>query len=560
MDGTPKNANKRSQQETGSVYRKETHMKIHRTLVMVFLVIIFTINAPILADALEGRIDQFVVLKNGAIYLNDPFTDGHPPCDLQNPTVEGSTRTYTCRGVFTEGGGKATFNSNDGFPTFGLAGSLLNVPVLLNNGRLNSNIDPLSVSTGGLKVDDVLEIRGLFDLVVPGEKQDIYGITFTDRAPNRNNEGNDNVRLNVLKTRISGQNVVRFTKSDFITAEVDPADDVLLDPNHSQILLVLTRPGNSPDNREVHAKFAYVDSPRDISGDLSGLTFIQMDNIGNSSGNPITIFNGEEYTRAEFRMLVRDDVRAARLVTGSPSSMSRGVNTPNNPFSFTFDYRFETPTGVLTVSLNNLPLATIPAPATVDSNFTHSTINVNDADDGTLLQGLTNVTLKFEIDSGVPGSTILIDNIAFPGLPNENFADGTTSNWETEGTVNVLVIESPEDATIEITKTRQRNGKFDIRGNLVLSGDSDGLNMPQNVQIEIGSISHTIPSAAFVRTSSNDGFQLDGKLPGINQLKIWDDGRIAISGRDESSNIDFQNPVPLLLQIGNDLGQTNIDF
>lgn len=527
---------------------------------IVGVVLVFTVTYPGVADALEAKIDQFVVLKNGSIRVNDPFTDGNPPCDLQNPFVEGSTRTYTCRGVFTEGSGKATFNSLDGFPTFGLAGSLLDVPVLLNQARHNSNIEPLAVSTGGLKVDDVIEIRGLFDLVLPEKKQDIYGITFTDRALNIGNEGNDNVRLNVLKTRISGENVVRFTKSDFITGEVDAADSVLLDPAHSQILLVLTRPGNTPANREVHAKFAYVDAPIDISGDLSGLTFIHLDNIGNSSGNPITIFNGEDYTRAAFRMLVRDEVRAARLITGSPSSISREVNTPANPFSIAFDYRFETATGLLTVSLNGLPLATIPAPASVGTDFTHFIIDVNDADNGTMLQGLTNVTLKFAIDSDVPGSTVLLDNIAFPGLPNENFADGTLSNWETEGTVNVLVIQSPEDATIEVDRARHWDNKFDIRSNLILSGESDGLNMPENVRIEFGSLSHTIPSTAFVRTSSDDGFQLDSKLPGIDQLKIWDDGRIGIRGNDDSGSIDFDNPVSLLLQIGNDLGQTDVVF
>jgi hypothetical protein len=364
-----------------------------------------------------------------------------------------------------------------------------------------------------------------------------------------------------------------------------------VNPDNLQILLILSRhctypcasldlPAPPPTPQEVHAKFAYVKAENlplnirslDLSGitcpntlpqlhAASGLTFQCLDNIGTSSGNPITIFNGERYTRAEFRLRLPDDVTTAELETSSPASISRPVDTPSEPFDLRFNYRFETTTGELTVSLNGTPLLAqpIPAPDPVEAGFSTVTIPVPDT-----LQGLSDAELKFEIN-GPAGSKILVDNIVFPLFPellNENFADETLDTWPTQvGTVGVLVVESPEDATIVVNKADQHGDKFNIKGNIQVNPDptvSDGINMPEDVKVVLGDLSHEIPAAAFSQTDF--GYQFNGAPPGIRQLKIFKNGKVHIKGDDDLSGIDFNNPVFFSLRIGNDLAQTEIDF
>ncbi|MDH3240709.1 MAG: hypothetical protein OEO83_08580 [Alphaproteobacteria bacterium] len=539
------------------------------------------------ANALETRIDQFVIFKNGSLFVNDKFDDGNPPPTSEAFFNNGSTPvTYMMRGVMTEGGSKAILDSADGFPTLGLSGAVLGEPVLLNRARVRTNIDPVSVSTAGLKIDDTIEVRGLFDLTVPLKKSDTYGIGLVDRATNIGNLGNDRVRIRVNKTPGGGNNRVSFVRSNAETGVTEVAGQMPLDATRALILLILTRSGNSAADREVQAKFAYLDAPIDISGDLSALTFEQLDNVIVSSnpggspniGSPITIFNGEEYTRAQFRVRVRDDLALARLETDGPASISRLVDTPNGDYSVTLDYRFESTSGELTVNLDGTPIAVVPAPATLDENFTPLVIDVTDP----ALQNLSGAELKITIDDPNPGAVVLIDNVNFPGLPNENFADGTLSNWATEGNAGVLVVESAEDAEVEIDRAKLAKFKgkstFQIKGTLIFdSENSDGFNLPEDVRVTVGGYTQDIPADAFhiIRKRlfhfskyfrKRGGGEVRAAIfwgwgPGINYLELKPDGRFNIwATKVDLGNTNVDEPVPFSLRVGNDLGQSDVEF
>ncbi len=144
------------------------------------------------------------------------------------------------------------------------------------------------------------------------------------------------------------------------------------------------------------------------------------------------------------------NLSAAYLTTGSPVSISQVVNTPQTAFDMKFDYRFETTTGVLTVWLDSDHLVTIPAPTTLSPMQTETiTIDVPHLD-------LSNVEFEFELD-GADGSTVVLDNIIFPGVENGRFASGDFFGWTTEVSgAGSLVIEAPPEvpegllATIDI--------------------------------------------------------------------------------------------------------------
>jgi len=114
----------------------------------------------------------------------------------------------------------------------------------------------------------------------------------------------------------------------------------------------------------------------------------------------------------------------AFIETGSPTTLSQSVSTPVDPFTFQFDYLFETLTGELVVTLDGKTLIAIPAPSTPGSLLSTVALTVDDVD----LLGLTAVDLAFTID-GPTGSRLLIDNVVFPGLLNSDFASGDLTGW-----------------------------------------------------------------------------------------------------------------------------------
>ncbi|MFQ5914937.1 MAG: hypothetical protein ACE5JS_17350 [Nitrospinota bacterium] len=257
---------------------------------------------------------------------------------------------------------------------------------------------------------------------------------------------------------------------------------------------------------------------------------------------------------------MRDDVTAAQLITTSPSSISQTVDTPSTPTDVKFIRRFETTTGLLRVTLGGVELGTIPAPPSVTTAFQPASFPVP----GSLLN-MTGLPLKFEID-GPAGSTVLLDNIQFPGLSNGNFATEDLSSWTASGNASVLVIESPEDATIQINRARvvrrSYGDTFVIEGLLLLGPESDGINLPDEaVSVALGQFSETFPPDSFVRDDANEHFQFADITDGIRKIQIHDNGEFVIRGvRVDLGGTNFDNPVLFSLRIGNDLGQVLIRF
>lgn len=492
-------------------------------------------------DAFEARIDLFRVIKNNVDLFVDTFGNGNPP------PSGGPGFGYSTKGVFAEAGSKGIMNSDVGLPTFGRAGFVLDDPILFTSALLLTDIDNTNLIQG-LKIDDTIEVRALFDLVAPQKKGDQYGIRLTDQTSTQ--AGDDVILLRVVKSSVTGNDLISFAKANFETGALDLAGSHLLEPGHDQILLRLRRP-NTLD-RQVFASYAYVDAG--VIG-----SFTNLSNIG-KSGNPITIFNGENFTQAQFNLLVRNDVTTGSLVSGSPASISQTVNTPGSPFAVSFVYRFESTAGVLTVSLDGTVLATIDAPTDLLTEFQSFSVSVSNS---TLL-GLTGASLTFEIDSDIPGSTVLLDNIQFPGLQNGNFTGGDLSNWVTVGNAGVLVVESPQDAEVDVrradVKLKKKGDSFTITGRFITDpAVSDGINLPEDVSVVFNGFSQTIPATSFFRDDDNEGFQFNGTHGGIKHLKIRDDGSFRVMGQNvDLDGTDFANPVPFLLRIGNDLAQTEI--
>ena len=174
-------------------------------------------------------------------------------------------------------------------------------------------------------------------------------------------------------------------------------------------------------------------------------------------------------------------LKAAQLVTGSPVSLVQGINTPSEPFVLFFDYKFETTTGQLTVSLGGTQIGTVTAPDPSLNAFVTKAFHI----DGNLLDQ-TNLELEFELE-GPAGSTVLLGNITLPpscGLTNGDFED-ELDGWElsVSGTGSVVVVEvtgpeaeneppvaeagGPYSGTVGESITFDASGSYDPDGTIV---------------------------------------------------------------------------------------------
>jgi len=126
----------------------------------------------------------------------------------------------------------------------------------------------------------------------------------------------------------------------------------------------------------------------------------------------------------------------ARLVTGSPVSLSQTVDTPGSLFDLAFDYQFRSTTGVLDVLLDGMSVGTITAPTSLTSEFTTASFRI----DGELLNR-TDVDLEFLLD-GPARSSLLLNNVAFPEVVNGDFQTEGLAGWtmttSARGTVESL--------------------------------------------------------------------------------------------------------------------------
>ena len=136
----------------------------------------------------------------------------------------------------------------------------------------------------GLKRDTTFSVTAIFDLMAPVAGSS-YGIRLTDKYSS-DPLGNDSLSL-LVRNSASGINI-DFRKSDFLAPSSINLDSAAASFGSPFIALKLYH-DNTSSNQDVTASFAYLSSV-----DLTGASWTTF-------GNTATIFNGENFTRAEFR-------------------------------------------------------------------------------------------------------------------------------------------------------------------------------------------------------------------------------------------------------------------
>jgi hypothetical protein len=242
-------------------------------------------------------IDQFTVIRNGSLFFQDNFDDGVPPPSAPN-FVGGGLASYSVLGTLNESGGKVRLDTEGAAIVPGIG--VPSIPFFHERALLLTNINPESSS--GLKQTATFSVTGVFDLAVPATNREGYGIRLTDRTGT--NLGDDTLVLEVLRG-LDGVVRIRFRRFDFIAGTITNIASALLDSEHDQIVLTLTRA--SIENNAISASFAYIDGG--VMGPVT--TFIPTADI----------FNGENFTRAQF-FLDTPDSDGDRVADGFDNCIS----------------------------------------------------------------------------------------------------------------------------------------------------------------------------------------------------------------------------------------------
>jgi VCBS repeat-containing protein len=229
----------------------------------------------------QFKIDEFKIVKNASTFFDDTFSDNNPPPSAPTGTGSGNVSSYSVTGTVSEQGDKAILTgSNAGFGT----GSSSGDPFFGEYATLNTNIDS-SDSTHGLKDNSSFTVSGLFDLTLPAEDRNEYGIRLTDRTSSQ--AGDSTVELKVSRGA-DGIERVQLREIDFSTHTNTVLQSFSLNPgSHDQILLSLAYDPSNP--HLVQASFEL-----EQGGVLDSSTLKTFNTTGT------LIFSGENWTRAQF--------------------------------------------------------------------------------------------------------------------------------------------------------------------------------------------------------------------------------------------------------------------
>jgi VCBS repeat-containing protein len=156
------------------------------------------------------RLDDLSITKNDAPFFSDNFNDGIAPTAFVGGAPSGFG--YLAGGLFSESGGRAVLDGSLANAQRGAAIDTLMAGHMLT---VASNIDPTDL-VRGLKNDDDFTVSARFDLFLPGENGQSYGVSFTDSTtaglpPDQ--LGDDLIAVELVRD-FSGNTRVRFVERD----------------------------------------------------------------------------------------------------------------------------------------------------------------------------------------------------------------------------------------------------------------------------------------------------------------------------------------------------------
>ena len=275
-------------------------------------------------------IDQFRIVRANTLLFEDNFDNNVAP--PQAPNFIGSTAANSyggMSGTFTETGGRAIMDSD-------LSGAALGIGTpdtfIGHSARVNTDNNSANL-TAGLKSNVTFVVEGTFDLALPDDRREAYGIRLTDRIPGATQNdppskaGDDGLDL-VVRMGIDGVVRVQLVEVDFLNDQYNVHGGVQFNATgYEQIKLRLAH--NDPVNNagRIIASFDLIDSDGQLPTTTTTLSV-----VGRIFGTetPSDPTDNENWTRAQI-------VAYAPQETGSSLNGQYGTLTVRPDGSYVYN-------------------------------------------------------------------------------------------------------------------------------------------------------------------------------------------------------------------------------
>lgn len=186
------------------------------------------------APDFDVDIDYFRVTRNNVLFFEDGFGNGVPPPNAP-PLNGGNPASYALVGTVTESGGRVHLDAANAVTLFGSGASALTGEVVM----LTS--DTTTSTTAGLKRTHDFTVSGRFDLFVPNDAREAYGIRLSDRITGK--AGDDIIDL-LVRRAPDGLLKVQMAEMDYVAGQYGitgtPAVELALPAEATQIQLNLS--------------------------------------------------------------------------------------------------------------------------------------------------------------------------------------------------------------------------------------------------------------------------------------------------------------------------------
>jgi VCBS repeat-containing protein len=446
------------------------------------------------------RIDDLNIVKNGAAFLHDTFGDGLAP--PSSPSFANGTATsYFTNGTFFESAGRAVMLGT----AAGAGSSVITSvgPVYVHSAILSSNVDPANL-TLGLKNDDDFTVEARFDLVMPQDPNEAYGVRLTDRIgdPTPGVHDNDVLGLSVRRSPDAGGQVeVVLQRTDFSADTITIYESYALNPAPGVDQIVLRLSHDNGDVGVVHAEFDLYDH----GAFASTQTF----------ANTATIFNGENWTRAEFRAI-------APVETVSTQTSDYGTLTVDQDGNWQYVLR------------NGRP--EVQQLGEGDSVIDHFTVQVSDGNGGTTTRNIdvtvngTNDAPTIAGDLGINvnvGGSVVLTAADFQAVDPDHAANELTFTVTDPTHGHVAFANAPETAITAFTQADLDAGTvvfvhdgFDSGQATFKVSVSDGL-----ANSAATTVIASVPTVTIaVKTAAGMDFETDNTIEAIGSGDVQPDG------------------------------------
>ena len=258
-------------------------------------------GVSVVPSAFQIGVDQLKITKGGSVVFEDNFDNGTPPPSVSNDAGTPFASSYSVQGTVVEAGGRAVLDYATGVPTdfFGIPD-----PGVFNGFSLLSNINPVD-PVNGLKLATDFVVEARFDLSVPDEVRETYGIRLADRilggGGNPPDQVGDDVVDLLVRHDTAGNVTVTLRRIDFVseTAINIQAIPLTPPPGADQIVLRLTHVANE---QAMHACGSIICLPASSSA-------------RRALPSSAPIFTNESWTRTQ-------------IVASAPEQASAGFSMP----------------------------------------------------------------------------------------------------------------------------------------------------------------------------------------------------------------------------------------